>query len=148
MRIQQYTANENLNRLVFFHQFVYDQLGLARDALFELGDAVLLSPPVRSFPEYTLSPIFRRKWSSCYEAIEDGRPPRIPLLYIYLENLKDIKRPILASDHIVWPRLTAPILRDRTFEHQLNPVPVQIHLHFPSSYLFIKSILCIHSLSL
>jgi hypothetical protein len=45
-----------------------------------LGDAVLLSSPVRSFPELTLSPIFHRKWSNSYEAIEDGNPPRIPLL--------------------------------------------------------------------
>jgi hypothetical protein len=112
MRIQQYTANENLNRLVTFRQTVYNRLGPARDALFELGDAVLLSPPVRSFPELTLSPVFRRKWSSSYEAIEDGGPPRISL-----------QRPVLAGDHTAWPRITAPTLRDRTFEYQPNPVP-------------------------
>jgi hypothetical protein len=123
MRIQQYTANENLNRLVTFHQTVYNRLGPARDALFELGDAVLLSPPVRSFPELTLSPVFRRKWSSSYEAIEDGGPPRISLLHLYLEYIDGAQRPILAGDHTAWQRLTSPTLRDRTFEHQPNPVP-------------------------
>jgi hypothetical protein len=123
MRLQKITANENLNRLINFRQATYDRLGPARDSLFELGDAILLSPPVRSFPELTLSPVFRRKWSSGYEAIEDGRPPRIPLLHLYLDTLKGIRRPLLAGDHTAWPRLTAPTLRDRTFEHQPNPVP-------------------------
>ena len=123
MRLQKFPANENLNRLVTFRQTVYNRLGPARDALFELGDAVLLSPPVRSFPELTLSPIFRRKWSSCYEAIEDGRPQRISLLHLYLEYIDEAQRPILAGDHTAWPRITAPTLRDRTFEYQPNPVP-------------------------
>src|SRR4030042_5123702 len=123
MRIQKITANRHLNRRINFRQATYDRLGLARDSLFELGDAVLLSPPVRSFPELTLSPVFRRKWSSSYEAIEDGRPPRIALLHLYLDALGNIPRPILAGDHTAWPRLTAPTLRDRTFEHQPNPVP-------------------------
>jgi hypothetical protein len=123
MRVQKITANRNLNRLITFRQTIYNRLGPARDALFELGDAILLSPPVRSFPELTLSPIFRRKWSSSYEAIEDGRPPRIPLLHLYLDHLQDHPRPILAGDHTAWPRTTAPTLRDRTFEYQPNPVP-------------------------
>jgi hypothetical protein len=123
MRLQKITATDNLSKLIAFRQSVYNRLGPARDALFELGDAVLLSPPVRSFPELTLSPIFRRKWSSSYEAIEDGRPPRIPLLHLYLDCLGDRRQPILAGDHTAWPRLTAPTLKDRTFEHQPNPVP-------------------------
>ena len=28
------------------------------------------------FAEFSLSPLFRRKWSSTYEAIEDSRPKR------------------------------------------------------------------------
>jgi hypothetical protein len=123
MRVQNFSANENLNRLISFRQTVYDWLGPARDALFELGDAVLLSPPVRSFPEFTLSPIFRRKWSSSYEAIEDGRPPRIPLLHLYLKTIDGSRKPILVGDHTAWPRITAPTLRDRTFQYQPNPVP-------------------------
>src|SRR4030042_4115017 len=117
MRIQKITANRHLNRRINFRQATYDRLGLARDSLFELGDAVLLSPPVRSFPELTLSPIFRRKWSSSYEAIEDGRPPRIPLLHLYLDNLKGIRRPLLAGDHPASPRVPAATLGDRTLAH-------------------------------
>ncbi len=123
MRLQEYSATEKISKLIHFRQAIYDVLGPARDALFELGDAVLLSPPVRSFPEYTLSPIFRRKWSSSYEAIEDSRPPRIPLLHLYLDSISLDERPILAGDHTAWPRVTARTLRDRTFEHQPTPLP-------------------------
>jgi len=90
MRIQQLSSDENMNTLIHFRQAVYDALDLARDAFFELGDAVMLSPPERSLPELTLSPIILRKWSSFYETIEDGRPPRIPLL-----------RLLSTPDHIV-----------------------------------------------
>ena len=39
--------------------------GLTRagDAQFELLDALLLSLPIRSFPELSLSPAFRRQWT-------------------------------------------------------------------------------------
>jgi hypothetical protein len=60
------SATENINKLVAFRQAAYDVLGPARDALFELGDAVLLTPRVNSFAELSLSPIFRRRWPSVY----------------------------------------------------------------------------------
>ena len=65
---------EQFNNLIEFRQTVY-ALGLtkAKDAQFELVDALLLSPPIRSFPELSLSPVFRRKWHSAYTAIEHGR---------------------------------------------------------------------------
>jgi hypothetical protein len=43
------------------------------DALFELVDARSLEPQARTLPELSLSPSFRRKWPSVYEALEDGR---------------------------------------------------------------------------
>mgnify|MGYP007051342034 CR=1 len=64
---------EQFNSLIEFRQAVYDQgLTRARDAQFELSDALLLSPPLRSFPELSLSPVFRRQWPSVYAAIEEG----------------------------------------------------------------------------
>jgi hypothetical protein len=123
MRIQPYSATENLSKLKAFRQAIYQNLGPARDALFELGDAVLLTPINRSFPELSLSPVFRRKWGSAYEAIEDGRPNQHVLLGIYLEQMGFVERPILAGDHTAWPRLSARTLRDRTFEHQPTPIP-------------------------
>jgi hypothetical protein len=46
------------------------------DALFELADALSCESAARSLPELSLSPVFRRKWSSVYEALEDGRIER------------------------------------------------------------------------
>jgi len=43
------------------------------DALFELADALTCESTARSLPELSLSPAFRRKWPSVYEALEDGR---------------------------------------------------------------------------
>ena len=45
----------------------------SRDALFELVDALCSEPQARSLPELSLSPAFRRKWPSVYEALEEGR---------------------------------------------------------------------------
>jgi len=73
-------TTENLNKLTAFRQTVYDQFGLARDALFELSDAVLLSPHVNSFAELSLCPAFRRRWPSVYEALQDSRLDRSELL--------------------------------------------------------------------
>ena len=43
-----------------------------RDAQFELVDALLLSPWIRSFPQLSLSPVFRRQWPSAYAAVAAG----------------------------------------------------------------------------
>lgn len=45
----------------------------SRDALFELVDALSSEPQASSLPELSLSPAFRRKWGSVYEALQDGR---------------------------------------------------------------------------
>lgn len=43
------------------------------DALFNLADALLSESQAQSLPELSLSAFFERKWSSVYEALEDGR---------------------------------------------------------------------------
>ena len=68
---------EQFNKLIEFRQAVYDKgLVWVKDAQFELVDALLSSPPIRSFPELSLSPVFRRLWSSVYDAIERGQQDR------------------------------------------------------------------------
>ena len=60
-----------------FRQAVYDHaLTYARDAQFELVDALLRSAPIRTFPALSLRPAFRRQWPSVYAAVEDGRQDR------------------------------------------------------------------------
>jgi hypothetical protein len=64
---------EQFNNLIEFRQATYEHgLTKARDAQFELVDAMLLGRPIRSFPELSLLPPFRRKWHSSYAALERG----------------------------------------------------------------------------
>ena len=81
------SATEHFNKLIQFRQAAYGLLGNARDALFELTDAVIQMRQIQSFAELSCAPAFRRKWSSAYEAIQDGRPDRDGLLQLYLQQL-------------------------------------------------------------
>jgi hypothetical protein len=117
------SATEHFNKLIQFRQAAYAHLGTARDALFELSDAVIGMPTVQSFAELSCCRYFRRSWPSLYEALQDGRPDREQLMQLYIQHIPGDDRPVLAGDHTAWPRPTAYTLRDRTVEHQPNPVP-------------------------
>src|SRR5512141_1063584 len=102
---------------VFRHQ-AYCLMGNGRDALFDLMDAVLVSRSVYSFAELSLSPVIRRQCPSLYEAVQDSAPPRTKLMQLYIEQVPQAARVVLAGDHTAWPRLQAGTLRERTYEHQ------------------------------
>ena len=85
-------------------------------------DAVLVTRNVYSFAELSLSPVFRRKWPSLSEALDDCRPHRHKLMKLYLREIPTNQRPIMAGgllrsafgEHTPWPRTEAPTLQDRT----------------------------------
>ncbi len=104
----------NLEQLKRFRQDIYELLGKAKDATMDLMDAVLTTKSIQSFAELSLSPVFRRKWSSLYEAIEDVRPQRFKLRQLCIEQIPTLTRVVLAGDHTPWPRLYAETLKDRT----------------------------------
>jgi hypothetical protein len=112
------TAEEQITRLIAFRQAAYHCLGNGRDALFDLMDAVLLTPAIHSLADLSLSPVFRRRWPSVYAALRDGVVDRHALLRLYASHLPAGERPVLAGDPTAWPRPKARTLRDRTFEHQ------------------------------
>ena len=116
-------ATEYFNKLIQFRQAAYQHLGMAKDALFELSDAVIAMPGIQSFAELSCSKHFRRGWPSLYEALQDGRPDRDQLTGLYTQHMQGDHRPMLAGDHTAWSRPTAYTLRDRTVEHQPNSVP-------------------------
>jgi hypothetical protein len=66
-------ARGNFSKLRGFRQAAYVLMGKAQDALFELTDAVIQMQHPQSFVELSCAPAFRRKWSSAYEALQDGR---------------------------------------------------------------------------
>ena len=117
------STTEQLNKLIAFRQAAYECLGNARDALFELGDAVLVTPHVRSLAELSLAPVVRRRWPSVYAAVAEAHPERSKLLRLYVAQMPLTARPVLAGDHTAWPRPKAYTLRDRTVEHQPTAVP-------------------------
>jgi hypothetical protein len=117
------TATEDFSKLIQFRQAAYGLLGNARDALFELSDAVIQMRHVQSFAELSCAPAFRRRWPSVYEALQDGRPDRIRLMELYLAQVQEKERLILAGDHTAWERLYAETLSGRSYQHQPTPIP-------------------------
>lgn len=73
---------------------------------------------MNSFAELSCRPLFRRQWSSLYEARQDARPQRRKLLRLYVEQMSEVERPVLAGDHTIWARPYAVTLQERTYEHQ------------------------------
>lgn len=116
-------AKEHFNKLIQFRQAAYECLGNARDAMFELSDAVLQMRQAQSFAELSCAPAFRRKWPSVYEALQDGRPNREGLLSLYLKQTVSWERLLLAGDHTAWSRLWAKKLVGRSYQHQPDPIP-------------------------
>jgi hypothetical protein len=106
-----------LKTLKDFRKAAYTLLGNGKDAVMDLTDAVLVTRSAKSLVELSLSPVFRRKWSSVYEALQDCQPPRRELMKLYIEQIPTNKRIILAGDHTAYPRMYAPTLQDRTYEH-------------------------------
>ncbi len=119
------TTQSQLSKLADFRQSVYGCLTYARDALFELIDAVLTSPGIGSFPELSCAPCFRRQWPSVYAALQDGKLDSADLLKLELKHLPPSARPLLVGDHTAWGRVQAHTLRDRSFVHQPTPIKGQ-----------------------
>jgi hypothetical protein len=119
------SATEHFNKLIQFRQASYELMGNARDALFELTDAVIQMRQVQSFVELSCAPAFRRKWSSAYEALQDSRPKRNELMRLYLGQIASQERLLLAGDHTAWPRLWAETLAGRSYQHQPTPISCQ-----------------------
>ena len=99
-----------LANLSQFRQSAYELLNFAQDSTFELMDAILTTKSLKSFPELSFSPLFRRQWSSLYESIEDCRPNGNKLMKLYLQQMSEETRPLIAGDHTPWPRPEAETL--------------------------------------
>ena len=108
----------NFEPLRSFRQEVHRLLTKAKDATFELMDAVMTTRHASSLAEFSLSPMFRRQYPSTYEAIEDSRPQRNQSMKLFISRIPSQKYIALAIDHTPWPRPDAKTLKDRTYEHQ------------------------------
>ena len=107
---------KQFNNLIEFRQAVYEYgLTKAQDAQFELVDALLLGSRIRSFPELSLSPVFRRKWPSAYAAIEDGEQNREWLEKLCVGQIPTEGVQVFSLDGTAWPHPEARTLPDRQY---------------------------------
>lgn len=63
----------SFTELTTFRKRAYMLLGQGRDSVFDLMDALITTRSVSSFAELSLSPVFRRQWSSLYKGLERNR---------------------------------------------------------------------------
>ena len=83
-------------------------------------DAVLTTRNVYCLADFSLSPLFRRQWSSVYESLQDCRPNRNKLMRLYLQKIpmNDSKYITVGIDHTSVTRLHSPTLKERGYHHQ------------------------------
>jgi hypothetical protein len=106
-------------RLQQFRQAIYDRVfSRAKDALFELLEALLVHPGVTSFAEFCLSTVFRRQWPSLYAALHDGRLDGDALEQLFTAQVPATAEAVFALDTTLWPHRQARSLAQR----QLYPV--------------------------
>ena len=94
----------NCEALQTFRQEVHKLLTKAKDATFELMDAVMTTRQATSLAEFPLSPMFRRQYPSTYEAIENCRPQRNQLMQLCMKQIPVQEYIVLGIDHTPWPR--------------------------------------------
>ncbi len=113
---------EQFNSLIEFRQAIYDQgFTRAKDAQFELLDALLLGQPIRSFPELSLLPVFRRKWPSIYAAIKDGRQDWTWLEGYFIRQIPTEGPLLFSLDGTAWPHPAARTLADLQYVYSPTP---------------------------
>ncbi len=107
-----------LNKLIEFRQQIYDNaLTKARDAQFELLDALLSDRRIASFPELSLAPVHQRQWHSAYAALENGQQD-VGWLRSYLcAQVPDQGVTAFALDSSVWCHPRARTLEDLLYEY-------------------------------
>lgn len=111
----------NLNTLKAFRHGVYQSFKQASDALFNLADALASEDRARSLPELSLSPCFERKWSSIYEALEDGIIEEKELQRVFLTHQPPRHPiPLVAVDSTSIARPKARTSEDRRAQHVHN----------------------------
>jgi len=119
-----------------FRQELYEAFDLRRDALMELIDALSSTSNARSVVELSLSPFFRRHYSSVHDAIAHLFQPSEPgkageerrafeqkwvrMIAPYLPEPGKRKFWLFGTDVVPIPRPFARTLADRTFVHQPN----------------------------
>ena len=110
------TTIQQISNLIEFRQAVY-QTGLAsnQDALFELLDALIERPHADCAAEISMSPLFRRKWSSLYKAIEKGQVNEESLAALFVEQVPKPGVQVFPLDSTMWAHPAARTLEGMVY---------------------------------
>ena len=109
--------------LADLRQDIYAALGNGRDALCDACDALLTETQARSFVELSLAPLFTRRWSSLYQAVQNASIDREALRKAFARTSPvptHDKRLVLGIDASSIARPQSKTARDRTYVHQSN----------------------------
>jgi hypothetical protein len=93
-------------------------LGMRRDALCEVLDAVLSGEQATSLVRHSLSPVFRRGWASAPDALADGSLDVAALRRLVAQHTPAPpvgRREVWVLDGSIWPRPEAKTCPDRTW---------------------------------
>ena len=101
------------SKLQQFRFDTYKMFAKASDATFELMDSIMTSKNVDSVAEFSLSPLFSRRWHSCYEAIKDCRFSSNRLMKRCIEEIPTQSHILLGIDNTHWQFQNAVTLKDR-----------------------------------
>ena len=111
------TTTKQFNKIIDFRQSIYEHaLTKERDAQFELVNALLLSDKLQSFPALSLSPAFRRSWSSVYAAMERGGQDEDWMRRFLSQQVPQDQVCVFALDPTVWPRPRSKTLAGLRYE--------------------------------
>ena len=110
------SATEQLNKLIAFRQMIYDEvLTQAKDAQFETLDSLLLSDHPRSYAELSLSPVFRRRWPSLYDALERGQQDEKRLGELLVGQIPTEGVQVCPLDTTMWVHPSSRTLPDMVY---------------------------------
>src|SRR5215207_5157000 len=111
--------------LVQFRQKLYQNFTNRADTLMELVDALCSTGSARSVAEYSLTPCFRRTYSTLYKALAEWTWDAEQLARLLAPSLPRPRQRafwLLGVDVTPQPRPFAQTLVDRTMVYHPNPV--------------------------
>jgi DDE superfamily endonuclease len=123
--------------LVQFRQRLYQNFTNRADTLMELVDALCSNGSARSVVEYTLTPCFRRSYSTLYKALAEwtwNEGQLAHLLSPFLPPPRQRRFWLLAVDVTPQPRPFAQTLPDRSLVYQPNPIAGNIPVTIGHQY--------------
>ena len=114
-----------MNKYTKLQQFrldTYQMFVKAKDATFELMDSIMTTANANSIAEFSLSPLFHRKWSSTYEAIEDSRFSTNKLMKRCIQEIPPQPYILLGLDHIYWQFQNAVTLKELGYQYHRSSI--------------------------